>query len=614
LSLAVVKKRKSILVLAWLMPIIAVLISSNMLYGHYKKFGQRVTIFFDDVNGLDVRKSHLQYKGIFIGDIKSIKINDLNLSQYIVDIEIYKDYEYLITKGSKFFLVKPEISMTQIRSIGNVLTGNYIELIPENNDKYKLIQLEKKYNFNGYSSKPKDNNLFLTLESKETNFDKDTKVVYKGVQIGKILSKDIDKFDVSYKIEIYKKYQYLINHDTKFIKVNPIDVKADFNNFNLNVSPIKDFLTGVIEIKTTQEKSKPKEKYTLIDNQDKSKIDYFSVNIISNNLQKDEYIFYKGVKIGFVKDIKLKQDKNIAKLNIEKKYKYLINDSTKFYKLHSINSKISLEDGIKIDIPTIKETIFGGISFITDKQTGLSKQKVFSLYNNINDLNHKKEFEILVTLKDNHNIKKGSKLFYKNIDIGKVDSLILDSKIQAKILVNEKYRYLFGVKAKIYSKGVKISLDKIENLNTTIFGDNLYLIDDQYGNFTNNFKLDCINPIDTKYEKGLRIEIFSKNVKDLHIKSPIYFKGVQIGQIENIRLHDNFDKAILTLFIKYKYRKLIQSISIFKRVKNVNIDLSLFDAKIELGTLKSIMNGGLELTNYNSKIKHSIKVNQEFIE
>jgi paraquat-inducible protein B len=68
------------------------------------------------------------------------------------------------------------------------------------------------------------------------------------------------------------------------------------------------------------------------------------------------------------------------------------------------------------------------------------------------------------------------------------------------------------------------------------------------------------------------------------------------------------------LFIKYKYRKLIQSISIFKRVKNVNIDLSLFDAKIEIGTIKSIMNGGLELTNYNPKIKHSIKVNQEFIE
>jgi paraquat-inducible protein B len=730
LSLAIVKKKKSVIVLAWLAPIIAILISSNMLYEHYKKLGNTITITFDDVSGLDLRKSHIQYKGVFIGDIKSITLDKDNFNQYIVKAQIYSQYEYLVTKGSKFFLVSPKISMTKIEAIGNILTGNYIELIPASSDKKVLDTLDKQSFFEGLSNSPLQSGMKLSLISNIGDLGIGGEILFKGIKIGEIIDKSLLNKKVVYGINIFDKYRYLISEDTKFYKLNPLNIKANLQELNIDISPIKNMLQGAIEIVSSNSKTKPKKEYILQDNRFDSSDSYFQFNIISDNLSKDEYIFYKGVKIGFVSEVKLQTTNNIAivkieskykylinnstkfykikaidskisdekidikiaplkefafggisfitpkksvftkksfilydnkdsiidvkkeyfdliilgnnialgekifykgikigfvkdvilqksqnilKVKIESKYKYLISGSTKFYKLSAIKSKVSIDDGFSMDIGSLKELAFGGITFITSEDSSKIKDK-YILYNSLDDIKNIDKFNITILMDKNSGIKVGSKLLYKNIHIGSVKSLELNNQIEAKVSIDKKYKYLFGKDSKIYIQGATISLKGIKNIDTMVFGYNLYLIDDKIGSFKSRFYLDSINPSSTKYQDGIRLNIFTKNAKDLNIESPIFYKGITIGSIENIQLYNDNKKVTLTLFIEQKYSSLIKKDSKFKRVDNIDIDLSLVNAKIKVGTIDSLLKGGIELINYNPKLPNSQRIDQKFID
>jgi paraquat-inducible protein B len=730
LSLAIVKKKKSVIVLAWLAPIIAILISSNMLYEHYKKLGNTITITFADVSGLDLRKSHIQYKGVFIGDIKSITLDKDNFNQYIVKAQIYSQYEYLVTKGSKFFLVSPKISMTKIEAIGNILTGNYIELIPASSDKKVLDTLDKQSFFEGLSNSPLQSGMKLSLISNIGDLGIGGEILFKGIKIGEIIDKSLLNKKVVYSINIFDKYRYLISKDTTFYRLNPFNIKANLSELNIDVSPIKNMLQGAIEIVSTDSKTKPKKEYVLQDSRFDSSDSYFQFNIISDNLSKDEYIFYKGVKIGFVSEVKLQKTNNIAIVKIESKYKYLINDSTKFYKIKAIDSKISdekidikiaplkefafggisfittknssltkksfvlydnknsiidikkeyfdlsilgngiainekifykgikvgfvenvilkknqnilkakielkykyllnnstkfyklsaikskvsIDDGVSIDISSLKELAFGGITFITNEDSSKIKDQ-YKLHNSLDEIDNLDKFFITILMDENSGIKIGSKLLYKNINIGVVKKLELNNKVKAIVSIDKKYKYLFGKDAKIYIKGANISFQGFENIDTIVFGDNLYLVSDEVGSFKNRFKIDSINPTRTKYKSGLRVNIFVKNAKDLNIESPIFYKGVIIGSIENMKLHSDNKKVVLTFFIKSKYINLIKKDSKFRRVENIDIDLSLVNAKIKVGTIDSLLKGGIELINYNSKLPNSQTIDQKFIE
>ena len=52
MSLAVSKRKKSIVILAWIAPIVAIMISVGMVYDYYTKAGNSITITFDNIDGL----------------------------------------------------------------------------------------------------------------------------------------------------------------------------------------------------------------------------------------------------------------------------------------------------------------------------------------------------------------------------------------------------------------------------------------------------------------------------------------------------------------------------------------------------------------------------------
>ncbi|MEA3512477.1 MAG: MlaD family protein [Campylobacterota bacterium] len=708
MSLAVTKRKKSVVVLAWLAPLVAIIISIGMVYEHYTKAGNSIVITFDNIDGLDLRQSHIKYNGIDIGDIKSMKIDETNLDKFIVQANIYTDYNYLIKEGSVFYKVSPEISLNGVKELGNILKGNYIELVPATDDLIELNKKDEQYIFKGFDKKPLDKGFVLTITSHSGDFGVTSAILYKGIKIGEVIEKNLEKHSINYKVLIYEKFKYLISSHTKFFKITPLEIKASLKEFNINIPSVKNLFSSAIGFTTSTMDNKIAKSYILYDSKDdisysqktislisntkkdfkyiyfnsekigkivdtdfnintnktnytlkiknryldllnfdpvfyitKEKLSISNINLNSivspyklvlkidkeyetnikynykvvdiekeaspysftlkaNGISKTDFIFYKGVQVGEVEKVSIKKDKNIVYANIKDEFKHLINDSTVFYKQTSVSSNIST-DGIKLEVSSIKEMVMGGLTFITPNGKDSLTYKEFIFYEDIDKFLNQDKFFINLELDENINLKKTSQLLYKNISIGNILEIELDGNIKVKLKIDNKYKYLFGENSKIYLKGAKLSFDKIENISSSVLGDNLYLIADKDNGFKSNFLLDSINPDDTYYEEGLRVQLKSSDSKNLTVGSPIYYKGFEVGKITNSDLTIDGKHIIFNLFIKEKYSTLLKESSKFYKAQIVGMDVGVFGAKIELGSVKSMLKGGIYFTNETVK-------------
>jgi paraquat-inducible protein B len=601
MSLAVTKRKKSVIILAWIAPIAAIIISISMLYEHYTKVGNSIEITFKNITGLDVRQSHIQFNGLQIGDINSIRINEKDINKFIVKATIYSDYNYLIKKGSLFYKVAPKLSLNGVSDLSNVLKGNYIELVPASKSHYKLKKLKQQSLFKGYDTEPKAEGVIFTLKSNSGDFDITSAILYKGLQIGEILDKSIDEFTINYKVLIYNKYKYLISSQSKFYKINPLEFQATLENVNLTIPSLKNMISSAIGFTTSSTDKHIKESYMLFDSKNEILLNetnthFYSFKILANNISKNDSIYYKGILVGKIDTVKISKNTNIVYGHIKEKYKYLINNSTVFYQQKAISSTISTE-GIQVELSNIKDLLMGGLTFITPTKKEKLTNITFTYYDDINKFYQKDKFNILLTLKDNFNIKKTSKLYYKNIKIGSIKSINLEKDIMVKIMVDTKYKYLFGKNSKIYLKGTKISLNKIENLSSIILGDKFYLIADKNNGYKSQYTLDSVNPNKIYYEKGLRVHLKAKESKNITIGSPIYYKGFEVGEIYDADLTKDGESIIFELFIQEKYANILKTTSKFYKATTIDMDVGLFGAKIKLGSAKSMLKGGIIFIN-----------------
>ena len=601
-----VRQKKSILFLAWLAPIVAILISYTMLDDYFASKGSHITIYCKDVKGLNVRKSHIEYKGIQIGDITSIKPDIHDIKQFMIEAQIYKEYNYLIKEGSKFLIVEPLVGINKIENIGTILTGNYIELIPATLDTYDLSNLSSQNIFTAIENKPESKGFVVKLRSENSDVTIGDSVRYKGFDIGKVISKELVSSTVEYNLKIKKKYEYLLGNDTYFYHQKPLELKISEKEIFFELAPLKNILSGTIVL--VQDKTIKSDKSILYSSKNDlyyKKEKGIEITLLGASIKQDTKIFYKGFEIGYIKNIYMEDNQKIAKAFIKDKYKKYITKSSKFYKQQSIKSDISL-DGITFEVAPIKELLFGSIILEYNKGIEDIKNHTYKLYSSkdaiYNEEYEKNIFEITLTLDDLDNIKMSSKLYYKNVQIGKVKDIYLaKNKPRVKVVVNNKYKKLFGHYAQIYIEGMQISLNEVKNLSTEVLGDKLVLVPSVNRGFKTSFDVDVKNPVASHYKDGLRITLIAKDAKDLQINTPILYKYIKIGNIEKIKLNDN-DEVELKIFIEKQYTKYINEKSLFYLDKILDASFSLFgETKIDIGSANSLLNGGINITHIDNK-------------
>lgn len=613
--------------LVWIAPIVAILITTGMIYKSYIDKGSRIYIVIENGDGIKDGKTPIMYKGIKIGAVEDIHIKDDDVSKLEITAIIDKQSSAAVTrKGNKFWKVSPKITLTEISGLDTIVGGVYISVMPAENSKEALLALPYEDHFIGLEAEPV--NVFnpgipiIVNTNSEGDIAIGAPVLYNKQVIGKIEDKKLseDRLSIDLYLRIESKYADLIHQKSIFYKANAIEVKASLSEFEVNIDSFASFVAGGITIKNTDESlasplAKNKEYFNLYDNEKATHLSNNEIMLVMkephNLTPKMSKIFCNGVEAGVVSsleyeaqtnvtNVKLKLFNNFRRLANERAYFWIVKPTIDFNKIEGLDAVVR----------------GNYINFITSDHTAKIKSTFI--------LNEKKPqvkgMHLELISDDIESLREGASIFYHSIEIGTIDSYKINKDkttftINAVIL--PEYKNLLNSSSVFYHKsGIEFKADytRLElntgSLETMLRGGIAVETPDFKANskLKEQYKLykSKADVVRAKYlsENGLYLTLVANSLGSLKKDSSIFFKQIKVGEVLSYKWDNQSKKLILKAFIVEEYANEVNENTVFYNASGIRAKLDLNGLSVDTESFETIMSGGIAFyTPPDSNIK-----------
>lgn len=108
--------------------------------------------------------------------------------------------------------------------------------------------------------------------------------------------------------------------------------------------------------------------------------------------------------------------------------------------------------------------------------------------------------------------------------------------------------------------------------------------------------------------KGLKIVLLSSHLKSLKANSPVYYRGIEVGAVQDARLNANATAAEIHVVIRQRYANLVRDGSKFWNVSGVDASIGLFSGvQVNVESLRSLVAGGIALATPNDPSARPVK-------
>lgn len=605
----------------WLLPIIIACILGWIAYESYMKKGTNIQIVFKSAEGLKEGVTPLEYKGLQLGKVTKIDIHE-DLKNVKVNILVKSDAaKYVASESSRFWIRKPTVSLTKISGLSTLISGNKIEISPTIKTKKEMENVKEKYLFIGLDSQPDDeltnDGYYVSLLGNDKdNVEVGTPIFYNQYQVGEIVSKEFKFEKVFLNAYIYDKFNYLINNSSKFTMNDALKVSYGPSGLKVEVSSLYSALVGGITVTTPkkdEEKIKKNEVYTLYSSKDDlKKKEYFHIKFSSaNSIDKDTPIIYKGVTIGKITNLTLNEEDVATKAFVYDEYRYLLSENSKFF----IQKPELNFSGAK----NLANIIKGNYISLTYKKGKFKNMFIAQEYKEIKDELH----NITLDLYTNslNSLSKKSRIYYKNIVIGKVLAYDLSKnlqKVKVKISIEKKYEKLINDHTLFYDMSSK--LINMKNLDLSINYDGYEpLLNGGIGILTEKrkskltksyFKLydtfQEVQRLKRIYNKGSIVKAYFKNDFNVQKDMAIIYKNQEIGFVKSIKFAENESRAKLLIYSQFK--KYLTATSRFYKKSKLDVKASLNGISFEMDNYTSLLEGSIHLESKSNMTYKKYKI------
>ncbi|MGA2230864.1 MAG: MlaD family protein [Tepidisphaeraceae bacterium] len=221
---------------------------------------------------------------------------------------------------------------------------------------------------------------------------------------------------------------------------------------------------------------------------------------------------------------------------------------------------------------------------------------------------------ITIQFNDATGLKEGeTPLLHLGVPIGKVTeiSLSADDKgvvIHAELLRGQDAFVRQG--AQFWVVRPEISEAGISGLSTVMSGPFIDTVPGQ-GDKTTQFT--GLDKAPVTVEDGLKIILYSDHLQHLQPDSPVYFRGIQVGVVQWIRLSDDATRVNVEIIVQRRYADLVRSNSQFWMESGAEIKGGIFtgiDAKLD--SLRALISGGVAFATQDSKTGDLARDGAEF--
>lgn len=242
----------------WLVALACLAVAIGVVWWSLPEQGIKITIHFPEGHGLRAEDA-VRFRGIDVGVVEEVKLNQ-ELSTVDVTVNLLPFAEPLAREGTRFWIVRPELSVGGISGLETAVGHKYIGLIPgDPNGEWKSV-------FDGLTNSPPD--VFenegieiIVRGEKQHSVVSGSPVSYRGVIVGRVLSVGLsqDGRFVDARLRIFDKFTKFVSSETVFWANSGIDLdfKAIPASFRFEMESVETLLQGGVSMLTIANGGKP---------------------------------------------------------------------------------------------------------------------------------------------------------------------------------------------------------------------------------------------------------------------------------------------------------------------------------------------------------------------
>ncbi len=586
------------------------------LYRDYEEaeYGINVTLKLEAGEGMIEGVTKVIFRGIEVGRIKKISLNTDD-PKYKVIAHLFMDpmAESILREGTKFWVIRPKLSMGEIKNLDTLVTGPYITFMPGSGKPCREFTVQGSY------SKPvlKGGKFYCLKADDLKSIAPGTPVIFRHIQVGEVTRYKLNRDNsVDLIFLIYDDYIYLINRKCVFWNYSGFSFKLTPASFSLKADSLQSIISGGITFdyphKYYGKKMKPVKPghrfvlydsfSTAVEHAPELKPKGLLIRLETSDsiyLSSGSPVYYKRVQVGDVTGVVLdsKRDKIFVDVFIKDRYRHLVKTTTRFFNMGGMSIKGSIKKGMVIKAPPVASVVMGGISFITPQPGKAVRDRyVFRLFADKQEALEKDYVSLTIHLPSADEVDVNTAIKYQGLKIGYVRDVVFENdmkSVKAQCVVKPEAASLFRQGTKVWLVRPEISISGIRNVSTIVTGPYI-TIEPGAGPPCREFWSLSSPPPVHRMGKGLSVVAESKTLGSVKRGSPVYYRRIKVGSVIGYKLAPDSRTVWIYLNIDDHYAPIVRTNSRFWNVSGVRVDVGLFTGvDINTESLESIVAGGI---------------------
>ena len=242
----------------WILTLLCLLVSAGLLWWSMPQKGTTIHIQFPEGHGLQPEDT-VRYRGIKVGTVESVSLDD-SLEGVEVEVLLKPSASELAAKGTRFWIVRPELSLTRISGLETAIGHKYIGVSPGIVADGETAQAMSQ--FQGLADVPvdtlSDSGIELILRGdKRYSVNKGSDVTFRGVVVGTVLGAALSQEarHVDVRVRIFDQHASLLTSQSKFWATSGLDFDFKFGlnggGFDLDTESLETLARGGVSMITT---------------------------------------------------------------------------------------------------------------------------------------------------------------------------------------------------------------------------------------------------------------------------------------------------------------------------------------------------------------------------
>jgi len=234
--------------IVWLIPLITLLVGGWLIIKTVSEQGPEVTISFKTAEGIEAGTTRIKYKNVDIGIVEQIQFSK-DFSNVIITASFNQGTESFFRRDTRFWVVKPQLSLRGATGLSTLISGAYIEIDPgKGAEQLHFVGLEKQ----PVVTADEAGKRIVLITQKLRSIDTGSPIYYKGLLAGEVLGYELgnDRQSIYIHAFIKEPFDTLIKGNTRFWNVSGIDISLGADGLNVRTESLESIVLGGIAFET----------------------------------------------------------------------------------------------------------------------------------------------------------------------------------------------------------------------------------------------------------------------------------------------------------------------------------------------------------------------------